>query len=217
MKLSHPTAIKFTSLLISWWVCAWMGTMTVRKQWDDPSVDPRVADRPYLYLFWHETLVLPAYTNAHDRVAVLISNHRDGELVAQVVRMLRGISIRGSSTRGGAGAVRAMMRQGKAAHLAITPDGPRGPRRVLQSGAIFVASRAGMPIVPVGIAFEDCWRLRSWDRFAIPRPGRVAQGVVGRPIFVPASADREELEAYRVKAQEAMDEVQGRAERMVEG
>jgi lysophospholipid acyltransferase (LPLAT)-like uncharacterized protein len=216
MKLSNPTAIKCVSLLASWIIRLWLGTLDIRFCVDDPAADPLRMKRRGLYMFWHEVMLLPAYSHAHVGFSILVSTHRDGELIAQVVRMLGGGAIRGSSTRGGVAATLGMMRDRRSRHLAITPDGPQGPRRQVQDGAIYLASRGHMPLVPVGYAAADCWRAPSWDRMVLPRPGRRAVCVIGRPIEVPANVDREELDRFRHQAQAAMEEVQGRAERLAE-
>ncbi len=168
-------------------------------------------------MFWHETLLLPAYTHARQGFTILVSTHRDGELITQIVRMLRGRAVRGSTTRGGTAALLGMMRHKLGRHLAITPDGPRGPRRQLQMGAIYLASRGRMPLIPFGLAAADAWRAPSWDRTILPRPWRACRGVLGRAIEIPHDAGREELERYRRLAQQAMDDVQDRAERIAAG
>jgi len=216
MKLSNPVAIKLAALLLSWIIRLWLSTTDFRFLLDDPSCDPRFSRRRYLYLFWHEVLLGPAYTHSRHRIAILVSRHRDGELIAQVVRMLRGVAVRGSTTRGGATALRQMMRRGQFGHLAMTPDGPRGPRRQVQLGPVYIASRTGMPVVPVGFAFQAPWRVNSWDRTALPKPGRPARCVVGRPIELPSGLDRAGLQQFRATIQAAMDDVQARAERLAE-
>jgi lysophospholipid acyltransferase (LPLAT)-like uncharacterized protein len=109
------------------------------------------------------------------------------------------------------------MRHGRAAHLAITPDGPRGPRRVVQLGAVYLASRTGMPLVPMGLAFDRPWRAPSWDRMAIPRPWHAARCVLAQPMDVPADLDDDGLEQYRLKVQAALDDAQARAEALAAG
>jgi len=193
-----------------------MGTLDVRFEFG-PAEDPRTSGRPLVYLFWHENLLLPAHTHASRKISVLVSQHRDGELIAQMVRMLRGTTIRGSTTRGGAAAMREMLRHGRGHHLAITPDGPRGPRRVLQDGAIYLASRAGMAVVPVGVAYRSCWRVRSWDRFAIPKPGTAALCRLGPLIDIPPDLDRHAVEDYRRRVQEGMDDIQAQADQWAAG
>ena len=101
--------------------------------------------------------------------------------------------IRGSTARGGSQALLEMIRSSSDAHLGITPDGPRGPRRQLKPGAVVVASQSGLPIVPIGIGFARAWRFGSWDRFALPLPFSTLVGVMGEPIVVPANLDRSGL------------------------
>lgn len=212
MKLRNPLMIRLVSLLMSWVLRAWLGSLTYRVVLDDPQVEPKRMPRRAVYLMWHEMLLAPTYTHARQGVAALVSNHADGELITQIVRMLGGHAIRGSTSKRGLTAMRGMMRKGRVLHVAITPDGPRGPRRVMQPGAIFLASRTGMPLVPCGFAFRHCWRHRSWDRMAFPKPGTVAVVVAGRPIDVPSDLGREGLDRYRDLAQAALDDVQRRAE-----
>ena len=216
MKISNPIVIKLASLLSSWILRLWLSTQEYGFWVDDPDSIPMRRKQPGLYLFWHEMLLFPAYTHSRQGIAVLISRHRDGEWIAETLRMLGGRAIRGSTSRGGAVAVRRMLEYVRERHLAITPDGPRGPRRVVQAGAIYVASRSGMPVIPLGFALGGCFRLWSWDRMALPRPGRAARCVVGTPIDVPPDLDRDGLELYRRHVQEAMDDVQQRAERLAE-
>ena len=212
MKITHPLAIRSTALLLSLWLRAWLSATRIHEDFAEAASHPLRAGSPRIYLFWHENMALAAYAYASLPVSVLISSHRDGELVAQVLRMMGGVAIRGSSTRGGAKALRQMLQAGKDRHLAITPDGPRGPRRVIQPGAVFVASVCGMPLVPVGIAFRRPWRVKSWDRMVIPRFADPAYVVSGAEVNVPADLDAEGLEFYRTLAQAEMDRTQLQAE-----
>jgi len=218
MKIRHPIAIRLASLLCSGAIRAWLGTQDYRFLADDPEAVPWRRKRPGLYLFWHEMLLFPAYTHARQGFAVLISQHRDGELISQVLKMLGGRTIRGSAQRrGGAAALRKILKRRSALHLAIVPDGPRGPRRVVKTGPLYIASRTGMPVIPIGFAFDGCYRTGNWDRMALPRLGRAARCVGGVPMHVPGKLDRAELEPYRVRAQAAMDDVQARAEKLAAG
>lgn len=200
---------------MSWVLKLWLGTLDFRIVFD-PRVHPLTCGRPMLYAFWHETLLLPAYAYARLGIAVMVSRHRDGELIAQVVRMLRGRTVRGSTTRGAVVALREMLRLANARHLAITPDGPRGPRREFQAGGIYLASKAGMPIVPCGFAAGACWRAPSWDKMILPRPFRAARVVAGAPIEVPPELDRDGVEHYRQLAQAELRRVQQHAEHLAD-
>ncbi len=213
MRLSHPLAIKSCALAISGLLRLWMCTLDVRFVMADPKVNPLAPGRRSIFLFWHEGLLLPTHTHVAHGFSSLVSKHRDGELIAQVIRMLRGHTSRGSTTRGGAAGLRQMIRQGQSLHLAITPDGPRGPRRVVQDGAVYLASRTGMALVPTGCAFAQCWRMPSWDSFALPKPGSRAAMVFGAPIEIPEDLDAGGIEEYRLKVQAAMHAAQGLADR----
>lgn len=220
MKLSNPTAIKCISLAASGLIRAWFSTLDVRNYCHGLYSDPATNPRRSIYLFWHEIMLYPAYSYSRFRVAILVSRHRDGELIAQVVRMFRGVSIRGSTDRGGKrggmAAIRGMMRHGRAHHLAITPDGPRGPRRKVQDGPIYLASRSSMPLIPTGFAFANPWRLGSWDRMALPRPFTRARAVIGPPIDVPKDLNRQRLAEYRIRVQSVLDRVQAHAQHLAD-
>ena len=213
MKIRHPVLIKLVALLLSWAFRLWLGSITYRVEPGDRHLLPRQNKRKSIYLFWHEMMLIPAYAYTSPAIAVLASHHADGELIARTVEMLGGRTVRGSTNKRGMTALRVMMRY--AGHLAITPDGPRGPRRVVQSGAIYLASRTGMPIVVAGLAYRRCHQHRSWDRMAIPFPGTVAQTTCGEPIEIPPELDRGAIETYRQRVQQALDAAQAQAERLV--
>ena len=124
-----------------------------------------------MYVFWHSGLLPLAVFHQREGVSVLVSRHRDGELIARVLERLGYVTARGSSTRGGDAGVRGMLawaEQGR--HLAITPDGPRGPAEQVKDGALYLAERAGCRMVPTAMAASPVRLLRSWDRFRVPWP-----------------------------------------------
>jgi lysophospholipid acyltransferase (LPLAT)-like uncharacterized protein len=149
-------------------------------------------------------MLIVAYRYARPDIYVLISQHADGQLVAEVCRHLGFRTVRGSTTRGGAEAIRQMLRLGHKAHLAITPDGPRGPRRKVQQGLVYLAARTGRPIVPIGIGYSKTWRMQSWDRFALPKPWSASVCVTEDLIEVPACADRALVEEYTDRVEAAL-------------
>ncbi len=219
MKIRRPWLIKAAGFGIAWLVRLWVGSLRYRYRPRGPNLDPH---RPqlqgrYLYVFWHENLLLPAYHYGRRDIHVLISQHADGRLIAEACRHLGFRTVAGSTTRDSVRAVRQMLRAGRCGHLAITPDGPRGPRRHVQAGVVYLAARTGLPIVPVGIAYEHAWRMRSWDRFALPRPGSAAWCITAEPISVAADAGKEALEEYRRRVEEALEEVTRTAEERAAG
>jgi len=176
---------------IRWWV----RTLRVRKISADGREHPGdPSQQRYIYVFWHEGLLAPL--TSPTSIRVLISQHTDGELIAQICQRLGLGVIRGSTARGGSQALLEMIRSSGDSHLGITPDGPRGPRRQLKPGAVVVASQSGLAIVPIGIGFARAWRVGSWDRFAVPCPWSTLTGVMGEPILVPADLDRGGLKVW---------------------
>jgi lysophospholipid acyltransferase (LPLAT)-like uncharacterized protein len=190
-----------------------MRTLHYRVHWLGPNLDPSLplAER-YIYTFWHENMLLPAQRYSGLDICVLVSRHADGELIAGVCRRLGFGLVRGSTARGGVGAVRQLIQAGRRTHLAVTPDGPRGPRRTAQPGVLYLASQLDIPIVPVGLGYQRCWRLGSWDRFVVPQPFSAATCVVGLPLRVPAHAAGR-LARYRDCLQTCLDTVTSLAER----
>ena len=211
MKRIHPLALRVITFLAAVLIRLWMSTTRIRTCSADGQqhpVDP--AQRRYLYAFWHEALLAPIA--ARPKARVLISQHRDGELIAQACGWLGLGVIRGSTARGGSQALLEMIRGGDQTHLAITPDGPRGPRREIKPGMVMVASQAGLPIILVGIGFTRAWRAASWDRFAVPLPFSTLVGVISEPIEVPPDLDRAGMQHFQRMIQERFLELTHQAE-----
>jgi hypothetical protein len=156
------------------------------------------AGRPVIYALWHGQLLMMPWLNVRlgrtdgaRPARVLASRSRDGELVTHYVRGFAIEVVRGSSSRGGMSAVRALLgalRNGE--DVAVVPDGPRGPRRRVQPGVVALAALSGAPIVPVGFAARPAWRLSTWDEFVIPMPFARAAATLGAPLAVGRDADR---------------------------
>jgi len=203
VKLRHPWLIRLAAFSSSLLLRAWLKTVRARAFSAAGTVhppDPNV--QPLIYAFWHETLLAPA--KIRTRVRVMISQSADGELIAQVCHHLGLGTVRGSPKRGGAQALLELLRDDLKSHWAITPDGPCGPRRQVKSGIVLLASRAGLPIVPLGVGFTHAWRARSWDRFAVPRPFSTMVGVLGEPLIVPPDLDTDGIEHHRRRVEEAL-------------
>jgi hypothetical protein len=219
MKIRHPALMKMVSWLGAKVIRAWMGTLRYRYRPLGLDVDAARMDgvkERLLGIFWHENILLPAYTHGRPDIRVLISRHADGQMMADVCERLGFGLVRGSTTRGGIEALREMLRVSQHFHVAVTPDGPRGPRRQLQPGVIYLAARTGMPILVMGIGYDRPWRLNSWDRFAIPRPFSRATFVSGDLIWIPPSAERDDLEHFRKLVENELERVTTLAERWAE-
>jgi lysophospholipid acyltransferase (LPLAT)-like uncharacterized protein len=176
------------------------------------------ARRPVIYVVWHGRMLMMPWINERLRrtaqarpVTVLASRSRDGEVVARYVERFGLTAVRGSSSRGGASALRALFGVLKAGEdVALVPDGPRGPARQLSSGVIGLAAMTGAPIVPVGFSARPARVLPTWDRFLVPLPFSRAAAVFGPPLVIGKSPDREPARRAIETALEAATEAADR-------
>jgi lysophospholipid acyltransferase (LPLAT)-like uncharacterized protein len=151
----------------------------------------RQRERPVIFCLWHSELLCHMWNFRGLGIVVLISEHGDGEIAARAAASMGYHTIRGSSSRGAERALLALVRAvEEGAHVAVTPDGPRGPAESFAPGALIAAQRSGAPIVLLRATASRCWRLRSWDRFIIPKPFARVTIVVGAPEPVQAGTAR---------------------------
>ena len=175
----------------------------------------RQGRHPILAL-WHGR-ILAATLYFRDRgVVAMTSENFDGEWVARLMSRFGYHAARGSTSRGGARALAQLRREmasGRAA--AFTVDGPRGPARVAQPGAAWLASATGNPIVPFHIEASKSWMVKSWDKHQVPKPGSVVAVAIGRPIEVPAQADEAIIETGRAAVEQSLNDLEARARHML--
>jgi lysophospholipid acyltransferase (LPLAT)-like uncharacterized protein len=183
-------------------ICA---TLRLRVE-KDPEFVEYFKTKPVIVVFWHNRiLVLPkTYRNwlFPRPLDVLTSASKDGAVLARAVACFRMGAVRGSSSKRGAVALIQMkqtLEQGIS--MAISPDGPRGPVYRLASGPIKLAQISGVPIVPVNVHYTKAWRLKSWDRFCIPKPFSRVEVTFGTPHFIPAELSNEAFEAERARVE----------------
>jgi hypothetical protein len=125
----------------------------------------------YVYVLWHGDMLPHLWHHRHTGAAIVISENRDGEIIARIAERLGYATIRGSTSRGAGRALLGMVRHLEGGGpIAVTPDGPRGPRHSFAPGALAAAQRAGAPLLLLGMHAARAWRFRSWDRFTIPKP-----------------------------------------------
>ena len=166
-----------------------------------------------IYVFWHDRIFLTTYWWRRRRIVVMTSQSFDGEYIARFIQRFGYGAARGSSTRGGVGAVVEMARLMRAGcTTSFTIDGPKGPRYVAKMGAVLLAKKSGHPVLPVTMALARYWTLPSWDKFQIPKPFTRAKVFVAEPIYVPADADEETLQARRDELQRVLDDLTRRGD-----
>jgi lysophospholipid acyltransferase (LPLAT)-like uncharacterized protein len=215
MRIKSPLLNKLGGLLGSAAVRCWMSTLDYKVAYYDRTIDPVFPDcqGQKIYIFWHEYILFPLYLRGHCNLAMLLSQHRDAEILSHAAHHLGFEFVRGSTRRGGVAALRQLLAKSRDMHLTITPDGPRGPRRQLAPGCIYLASKLGLPLVLMGYGYDRPWRVHSaWDRFAIPRPHSRARAIPSGEIIIPPELDRDGIEHYRQRVEALLNRLTAEAE-----
>ncbi|HEY5913679.1 MAG TPA: lysophospholipid acyltransferase family protein [Verrucomicrobiae bacterium] len=216
-----PHAPRWYQRAAAWLVYALVRSVsaTLRMRWTDQSGEYKTkAAGPVIFCVWHNRLALsmPAYQNyARPRsntpgMAALVSASRDGGFLAAILECFKVQPVRGSTSRRGPQALLELTTWAERGYdLAITPDGPRGPRYVVQEGAMSLARVTGLPIVP--FSFYAKWKLqvKSWDRFQIPLPFGRCEMRLGKAVHVPREATDAERESLRVELEQTLKEISG--------
>jgi lysophospholipid acyltransferase (LPLAT)-like uncharacterized protein len=190
----------------------WTNRMTV----SGADVPKKIHDSGgrFIYAFWHQRQVFFTWTHRDVDAAVLVSRSKDGEMIAETMRLSRIKAVRGSSSRGGAAAAKEMvdiLRSGW--DVGITPDGPKGPARKVKGGVLRVAQLSGVPIVPIANATSRRVELKkAWDRFHVPLPFGRSAVVYGAPVRV---GPEDDLDAKALELETAMNATTDEAERLV--
>jgi lysophospholipid acyltransferase (LPLAT)-like uncharacterized protein len=185
----------------------WARTLRLRVE-DPHDVVGFVRQQPVIFAIWHNRLLMlprvfdPSFATRQSYG--LISASRDGDMIANWIERAGYGTIRGSSSRKGVAALRQLLDTLAAnGNVLFTPDGPRGPVYQVSQGVVFLAQKSGAPIVPIHMEYSSSWRLKSWDRFVVPRPFATLRAIFGAPIQVPPLA-AEQFEAEQLRLQHAM-------------
>jgi hypothetical protein len=183
---------------------------TIRFELEDRGqVRARLPDEHFIAALWHNRLLLfPSVLRKffpERRGAALISASRDGALLADLVERFGYDTVRGSSSRQGAAAVRQLaeiLDSGR--DVVITPDGPRGPAYEMGPGIVLLAQKTGVAVVPVNMEYSSCWRVKSWDRFILPKPFARVRVILGEPHHVAQTEDDAGFERERLRLQDIL-------------
>lgn len=207
MSRLGQSVVDFLAPRVGYWYIRLLKA-TMRLEYRNREVLERVRAEagPYILAFWHSRFVMMTYAYPDRNMSVLSSTSRDSLLLARILWRFGHKSAWGSSTRGGAGALREIVRRiRKGSDAGFTPDGPRGPRRRVQPGVIAAARLSGKPIIPVAFSARPARRLRSWDRTLLPYPFGRGLFVYGEPLWVPRAAGDAEEEGCRLKLEAELD------------
>ncbi len=223
MRISSDSLISIISALAAWYtrLVGWTSHLEISN---DEQVWARFRDgKNMIFAFWHNRFSMMPFVYWQyfkmERIAVIVSESRDGELVARFLQSFRFKAIRGSSSRGGKRAMLNLMRSMREGwDVALTPDGPRGPRYRVQNGIIALASTTGAPLLPVSYASSLRIIFRgSWDHFRLPLPFSRIKLVFGDPILVKKGVRGEDREALQEELRRRLRQVDREAEDMVRG
>jgi len=159
-----------------------------------------------IYCFWHDRIFAGTYFFRNRGIVVITSQSFDGEYIARFIQRFGYGAVRGSSTRGGVGALVEMIRlMKKGLPTGFTVDGPKGPKYIAKTGAVLLAKKTGNPMMPFVVEVENFWAVNSWDNLRIPKPFTRARIFIAEPVHVPANADETEIEKKRLELQSKLD------------
>ena len=207
-------------------ILCWLGAQYIRLVWATGTWTVENADspnqlwaenKPFIYAFWHgHLLMMPMPWQRGCPLNMLISHHRDGQIISKTVRHLSISTISGSTKKSGQSAVRNLLRSlGQRECIGITPDGPRGPRMRVGGGMIDIARLGRVPIIPCAVAYRHRKILGTWDRFQIPLPFTRGVFVWGDPITISPEVKGDALDKKRRDVEDAMNTLVMAAERHV--
>jgi hypothetical protein len=210
-----PNPPSWGQRVLAWVVATGMRLLaaTLRYRVNGGRGPARLPDEPVIFALWHNRLGLcmKVYESfvrpdlQHDHLAALISASKDGALLAAILQQFGVQPVRGSSSRRGAQALLELTSWAERGFdLAVTPDGPRGPRYVVQEGVIALAQITGLPIVPYSCQIDWKIRVQSWDRFEIPLPFSRCEMTFSEPIHVPRAATEVERAQWREQLQNVL-------------
>jgi lysophospholipid acyltransferase (LPLAT)-like uncharacterized protein len=209
-KLKNRLSSGFLPALIYLAVRVLYATMRIRIVGGEIPRPFHDREEGVIVVFWHNKLLMSPFAYMGKDMNVLISSHGDGELIANAIKWFDFHLVRGSSSKGGAVAIRELVRLGrKNSDMAITPDGPRGPAEVAKQGVAHVARVTGRPILPLSFASSRFRRFDSWDRFLLPYPFSSGVFVWGEPLYYRKG---ETLETFRLRIEEALRDTTRRAD-----
>lgn len=160
--------------------------LTSKKVFHHPKINQ---DESYLVAFWHGELLMQPFNYQKlkplGKVSAMISEHKDGEAITKTVEYLGIHSVRGSSSRGGAKALISAIKEIKGGDdVAITPDGPRGPRHSIADGIVAISQKTNAKILVFNCKSSKYWQFNSWDKFVVPKPFGTLEFFIQEPLDI---------------------------------
>ncbi|MFO7803764.1 MAG: lysophospholipid acyltransferase family protein [Desulfovermiculus sp.] len=201
---------KYTYSLLTTAVRLWSRTLRYSRIGFETIEEAR-SNGPLIFALWHDELFSPCYLHRDEGIVAVVSSSKDGEILAQVLSRLGFQLARGSSSRNGTQAVRQVLNimRSTGSDAVLTVDGPRGPRHQVKEGAVYLAAKSGLPVVPVRVHMHPVKRFhKAWDRFQLPLPGARCIVYYGQPYTLdPEKINSRLLFRERERLQKAMLQV----------
>lgn len=220
MKIRNPVLNWLIARIATWILRTLFWTVRVdhRKVVDEATpYTAATGSMRYCFCLWHDAIVACLFSLRTYKLSGLISRHQDGSYLTHAIKLLGITPVRGSASRGGAQATRQLIDQPDL-HVCITPDGPRGPRRKMKDGIVYLASRTGRPVVPTTVTATRYWAVPGgWSDMIIPKPFSRVLLLAGEPIEVPLDASREEISRITEEIQLEMDRLDEIGQRIIAG
>lgn len=228
MNRGTDVVMKIRSSFLNWCVArlaTWLLKalfLTVRVEHktvveDATPYRPTKGNQRYCFCLWHDAIVACVFGLKTYKLSGLISRHQDGGYLTHAVQMVGITPVRGSASRGGAQATRQLIDQPDL-HVCITPDGPRGPRRIMKDGIVYLSSRTQRPIVPTTIVGDAYWSIPGgWSDMLLPKPFSKLMLLAGRPVEIPEDVDRSKISEITESIQKEMDRLDLLGQRIVRG
>lgn len=196
LRLAPILAIPALRVLSSSWTTRVLGEDNLAQALDSEGA---------LFALWHGRMLVGLPSQAQHRMSVLVSPSRDGSIMDPILNGFSYATVRGSTSRGGARALRELLnRLRTGGRVVITPDGPRGPRHSMNEGLAWMARATGFPVLPLGLACDRSWHTSSWDHFTIPKWRAKTVVSYGPPLWLAKDSSLEERSAFTGKVRAAM-------------
>lgn len=185
----------------------WFGSCKIRVHNQENFLSrEELEDRAVVASFWHYSIIFIFYQMRKYSATAMVSASKDGEYIARLARQFGFDTVRGSKNKGGVEALKKLLRVTRAGgSCAIVADGSQGPPRVAQPGALLLASKSGVPIIPMAWSASSYFVIKSWDKTSIPKPFSTVHFYYGNPISLPSKMSADQLEMYRKQLEKELN------------
>lgn len=208
----YKVSLHLIPSLLSLLIRVWFITCRVTVHGQEFRGVGKAVENPVVGSFWHYGFLYTFYHNRKEKVVAMVSASKDGEYLSRFIQKFGVKTVRGSRNKGGISALKGLIRSMRDGYsAAIVADGSQGPARIVQAGAILLASRTGCPVLPMGWSANRYIRINSWDATAIPYPFSKIDFFYAEPLEVPPKVNAEEIEQYRLLLEERLNALYGEA------